>query len=72
MGTGFDDFSELAQPQYENQFLNEGKLSDDQIQNRLLLRNVMFEAGFIQLPIEWWHFDALPQNEVRANYDIVN
>lgn len=71
MGTSFDDFTDLAQPQLEQQFLKAGKLSERQIQNRQLLRKVMQDAGFIQLPVEWWHFDALPKTELKSRYRIV-
>ena len=71
MGTPFDDFTQLAQPALEEQFLKSGKLTEIQVKNRKLLRNAMEEAGFIQLPLEWWHFDALPGNEVRKKYNIV-
>lgn len=71
MGTPFDDFTELAQPQLEQQFLKAGKLTERQIQNRLLLRKVMQDAGFIQLPVEWWHYDALPKTELKSRYKIV-
>ncbi len=71
MGTPFDDFTELAQPQLEQRFLKSGKLTEQQIQNRLLLRKVMEDAGFIQLPVEWWHYDALPKTELKSRYNIV-
>jgi D-alanyl-D-alanine dipeptidase len=31
----------------------------------------MVGAGFIQLPHEWWHYDALPKLEVKKNYRIL-
>jgi len=71
MGTAFDDFTQLAQPRLEDGFVAEGRLTKQHIENRRLLRGVMEGAGFIQLPNEWWHFDALPAAEVRANYRIV-
>lgn len=71
MGTAFDDFTALAQPALEEKFLESGKLTQQQLQNRLLLRKAMEDAGFIQLPLEWWHFDALPKAEVKKNYSIV-
>jgi D-alanyl-D-alanine dipeptidase len=64
MGTGFDDFSPLAQPRLEKQFEKSGQLSVQQIANRHLLRDVMLQAGFFPLPIEWWHFDAIPRKEL--------
>lgn len=71
MGTPFDDFRRLAQPRHEKEFLKKGLLSKKQVQNRLILRKVMTKAGFIQLPIEWWHYDALPGSRVRAKYKII-
>lgn len=71
MGTPFDDFTPLAQPQLEDDFLKEGKLTERQIENRRLLRRIMEDAGFIHLPYEWWHFDALPQSEVRGKFIII-
>ncbi len=71
MGTSFDDFTALAQPAQEEKFLESGKLTQQQLQNRRLLRKAMEDAGFIQLPLEWWHFDALPKAEVKKNYSIV-
>lgn len=69
MGTPFDDLSPLAEPKREDEFLAAGKLNSDQIANRKILRSVMTEAGFMQLPHEWWHYDALPPEEVRLKYE---
>ena len=71
MGTAFDFFGPLAEPRKENDFLKQGKLSSEQVRNRQILRSIMQEAGFVQLPIEWWHFDALPRQEVQDHYRIV-
>jgi len=71
MGTPFDTFDKLAQPQLEDGYLKEGKLTKKQIENRKLLRKVMEGAGFIQLPHEWWHYDLYPRAEVKAKFQIV-
>lgn len=71
MGTPFDDFTDLSQPQLEAKFLAEGKITEQQIANRKLLREVMEKQGYKVLPHEWWHFDALPGDQVRKNYRIV-
>jgi len=71
MGAGFDDFRELSWPKSEQKFLSEGLLTQKQIDNRMILRRTMESAGFIQLPNEWWHYDALPKTEVRTKYQIV-
>jgi len=71
MGTAFDDFSPLSQPNHEQELLQAGKLNREQFERRLLLRGIMLRAGFLQLPIEWWHYDALPREEVKKHYKIV-
>lgn len=71
MGTPFDFFGDLAQPRYEVFFLRQGKLSQNQLDNRLLLRRVMREAGFLMIQNEWWHFNAFSLGEVKKRYQIV-
>jgi zinc D-Ala-D-Ala dipeptidase len=71
MGTGFDDFSPLSRPDQEPQNREAGKLTPEQLDHRLILRRIMVHAGFLQLPIEWWHYDALTKEEVRGHYKIV-
>ena len=71
MGTPFDDFRDLAQPRYEEKFLKDGTLTVAQAANRKLLRSIMEDAGFQPLPLEWWHYDALPKSEVKSRYKIV-
>lgn len=46
-------------------------LTDAQINNRLLLREVMQQTGFIPFRNEWWHFDSFPKDEVRKKFSIV-
>jgi zinc D-Ala-D-Ala dipeptidase len=71
MGAGFDDFREISEPQFEDRFLKEGKLSTKQFENRLVLRQAMTKGGFLQLPHEWWHYNALPEDDIRKNYSII-
>lgn len=68
MGTGFDDFRDLAQPKLEEKFLASGELTKLQYQNRMLLRNLMEAEGFTVLPHEWWHFNALPKEQVYGYF----
>lgn len=68
MGTDFDDFRPLAQPQLEETHLEQGLLSSVQRENRLILRRVMTSAGFFILPHEWWHFNALTKEDVYNNF----
>lgn len=68
MGTGFDDFRDLAQPKLEEQFLKSGELSPTQLENRLLLRTLLEDQGFTVLQHEWWHFNALPKDQVHGKH----
>ncbi len=71
MGTPVDFFGELAWPRYEKRFLREGKLSPAQVSNRLLLREVMCEAGFSPIEIEWWHCQLCTREEAAKKYSII-
>jgi zinc D-Ala-D-Ala dipeptidase len=71
MGTPIDYFGPLAQPQLESEFLRQGKLSREQLDNRRILRSIMLEAGWQMINIEWWHFDAFPIVYTRQNYTII-
>jgi D-alanyl-D-alanine dipeptidase len=71
MGTPFDDFTPLAEPQREAELAKAGKLTERQLENRRLLRRVMTGAGFSQRPNEWWHYDALPLDEIRRSHPIL-
>lgn len=52
-GTKFDAFSDLTNTvSYEKEDSNE--IVRD---NRRLLYNIMIQAGFTNLPSEWWHYD---------------
>ncbi|MEM6342917.1 MAG: M15 family metallopeptidase, partial [Bacteroidota bacterium] len=71
MGTPFDFFGNQAQPRYEAQFVASGELTQAQVDNRLILRKAMREAGFHMINSEWWHFNAFDRKTVRAKYQIV-
>ena len=71
LGTAFDAFDDLAQPRLEIKFLQGGRLSQRQIDLRLILRSSLIAAGFVQHPFEWWHFDALPLAKLKGNYPLI-
>lgn len=68
MGTGFDDMTELSHPKLEARFLASGELTQAQVANRQLLRDAMFQAGFVGINTEWWHFDCGDRNLVRQTF----
>ncbi len=71
MGTQYDFFGEAAEPQLENILLANGTLSELQIQNRKILREVMVKAGFVQLPSEWWHYNSCSREQAKVLYKIL-
>ncbi len=52
MGTDFDNFSDTAHHSFSN-------LSEDILQNRILLKTTMEKYGFKSYNEEWWHY-SLP------------
>ena len=49
MGGPFDFFGELSHPDFRG-------ISDEQYENRMLLRGAMVRNGFEPYECEWWHF----------------
>ena len=49
MGGTFDYFGELSHPDYTG-------ITEEQYQNRMILREAMLAQGFKPLAEEWWHF----------------
>ena len=50
MGYGFDWFGEESHPDHR------AKITEEQYQNRMLLRGLMLRHGFKAIEEEWWHF----------------
>lgn len=71
MGAGYDDMRKIAYPSEEDYFLKKGELKLFQVENRKLLRKVMKIAGFVNIPSEWWHFNAMSRAKVRLNYELI-
>ena len=71
MGAGYDDIRQIAYPRLEEQFLASGELTNEQIENRKLLRSVMESQGFKNIATEWWHFNACSRNEAKQKYIIL-
>jgi len=71
MGTPFDHLGELAQPRHEQRFLAEGRLTEAQVEHRQWLRGAMRSAGFMTIPTEWWHFNAVSLKAARARYRLL-
>ncbi|MDD3165368.1 MAG: M15 family metallopeptidase [Oscillospiraceae bacterium] len=66
MGGTFDYFGELSHPTYSK------GLTDEQVQNRRTLREVMSRHSFQPIPTEWWHFDLTnePYPDTYFNFPV--
>ena len=72
MGTKYDFFGELAYPSREDELLKSGKLTQQQIDNRQILRTAMRQGGFSPIEFEWWHFNALSREKAKMVFRIVD
>jgi D-alanyl-D-alanine dipeptidase len=72
MGAGYDDIRKIAYPSLEKDFLKSGELTLEHIANRQLLRNVMHQQNFRNIPTEWWHFNAAARSTIQRKYHIVS
>jgi D-alanyl-D-alanine dipeptidase len=71
MGTHYDYFGDLAFPRLEDSLVVVGDLKQEQVNNRLILRHAMTEAGFSPITTEWWHFDLFPYKETKTKFTII-
>lgn len=71
MGTPFDFFGRAAGINKEKELIAQGVLTKEQVDNRLLLRKIMTEAGFIPIRGEWWHFNASSLNFAKENTSLI-
>lgn len=63
MGTPFDFFDELSHT--ENP-----RVPHDAMENRLVLREIMTEAGFRNYPKEWWHYTLADEPYPDTYFDV--
>lgn len=71
MGAEYDCFADQSRTNNEQQLLDEGIITKRELDNRLLLRRVMTESGFLPIDEEWWHFDNRPTKYARANFKLI-
>jgi len=72
MGSHFDEIGEKSHPSQEWKLLQEGSISQEQIDNRILLRKVMRKGGFWGIQTEWWHFNAMTREAAAAQYQLIH
>lgn len=71
MGAEVDHMGTESHITNEAQLVKSGVITGEELENRLLLRKVMKEAGFRPLPSEWWHFNYRSRNEAMQNYTLI-
>lgn len=72
MGTAFDFFGAAAGINREEELIERGILTRQQVDNRKLLRRVMTTAGFQTIRGEWWHFNAVSLTTAKNNYKVID
>lgn len=71
MGCPYDYIGELAYSVSEEKLLSKGKLTQQVVDNRKLLRLIMYKAGFFNIQTEWWHFNSCYRDEAVLNYKMI-
>lgn len=67
MGSEYDYFGDRSRVDIEDELIERGEITHRELLNRLLLREIMTEAGWLVEPSEWWHFNAMPLTEASQN-----
>lgn len=71
MGSEYDYFGEEANTDKEEDLLKRGRITQRELENRLLLRKVMTDQGLRTVTSEWWHFNLVTADEAREKYKII-
>lgn len=71
MGVPVDYLGTLAHIDREAEFAEKGRLSQEAINHRKILREIMRKAGFTPLRTEWWHFNFISRATARKYYKYV-
>lgn len=72
MGTEVDYMGATSHITNEAELVEEGKMTQQERENRILLRRIMKGAGFRALPSEWWHFNLCSRDEAKQKYKLIN
>ncbi len=71
MGTPYDYIGVKAWPSKEKSMLKDHILTQQQVDNRILLRRVLKEGLFFNIQTEWWHFNACYRDKAKELYHII-
>ena len=62
MGSPFDRFGEVSHPDFRG-------ITQEQYENRMLLRRAMLRGGFEPIDCEWWHFTLVDEPYPDTYFD---
>ena len=62
MGSPFDRFGEVSHPDFRG-------ITQEQYENRMLLRRAMLRGGFEPIDCEWWHFTLIDEPYPDTYFD---
>lgn len=71
MGSEYDYFGDRSRVDIEQELFKKGEITYRELQNRLLLREVMTQAGWEVEPSEWWHFNAMPRTKAQETLPVI-
>ena len=71
MGSEYDYFGDESRVNLEPALLAAGRITPRELENRLLLRRVMTEAGFLVFEPEWWHFNLVTPEEAARTLQVI-
>ncbi|MDE7452442.1 MAG: M15 family metallopeptidase [Paramuribaculum sp.] len=72
MGTPVDHLGYESNIYAENSLVQRGIITEQERQNRLLLRKVMRTGGFSALRTEWWHFNFRSRAVAQSRYKLLD
>lgn len=72
MGSEYDFFGDEARTDMEQELFAKGRITQRELENRLLLRKVMTDQGLLPIKSEWWHFNLMPASEAREKLKIID
>ena len=71
MGTPYDYIGVKAWPIKEPSMLKDSILSQNQVENRILLRRCLRAGKFFNIQTEWWHFNACYRDKAKELYPMI-
>lgn len=71
MGGTYDYFGDESKIYMEQELLKKGRITQRELDYRLLLRKVMTKAGFHTFKNEWWHFDIMRPRNAKGKFKVI-